>query len=33
MRDGPNLARIMAIKKQYDPTSLFHLNHSIAVGR
>jgi FAD/FMN-containing dehydrogenase len=30
---GPNLARLTAIKKQYDPTNLFRLNHNIALGR
>ena len=29
----PNLARLTAIKKQYDPTNLFRLNHNIALGQ
>ena len=30
---GQNLGRLMAIKKQYDPTNLFRLNHNIALGQ
>lgn len=26
---GPNLLRLQQIKKQYDPTNLFHINHNI----
>jgi FAD/FMN-containing dehydrogenase len=30
---GQNLGRLTAIKKQYDPTNLFRLNHNIALGQ
>jgi FAD/FMN-containing dehydrogenase len=35
MRDtfGPNLDRLTAIKKQYDPTNLFRLNHNIPLNQ
>jgi len=30
---GQNLGRLTAIKKQYDPTNFFRLNHNIALGQ
>jgi hypothetical protein len=30
---GQNLGRLTAIKKQYDPTNLFRLNHNVALGQ
>jgi hypothetical protein len=30
---GQNRGRLTAIKKQYDPTNLFRLNHNIALGQ
>jgi Berberine and berberine like len=30
---GQNLGRLTAIKKQYDPTNIFRLNHNIALGQ
>ena len=30
---GQNLGRLTAIKKQYDPTNLFRLNHNIVLGQ
>jgi FAD/FMN-containing dehydrogenase len=30
---GPNLDRLREIKRRYDPTNLFRLNHNIALDR